>query len=323
MLRTIAKIWPLFFALSLLMIGNGLQGSLLGLRAGVEGFTTTVIGLLMSFYYAGFVASSFLTPRLVKEAGHIRVFAAFASVVSSIVLLHAVFVDTLLWIILRFIGGFAIAGLYVVVESWLNDIASNKTRGRLFGMYIINTHMCLGLGQLSLTIVDPSDVNSFIFVAILVSLSVVPISLGKGSQPMVEQVESMSIISLYQKAPLGLIACLFVGMAQSAFMSMGAVYGTAIGLSTSQIGFLFSLPLLSVVIAQLPIGILSDYFDRRLMLALLSFVVAFCGGIAAMINPTEFVLLMALFTVYGSLSVPLYSLAVAHANDVLPSSQML
>lgn len=323
MLHLVKTVWPLFLALALLMIGNGLQGSLLGLRAGLEGFSATTTGLVMSAYYAGFLASSLLTPGLVRSVGHIRVFAAFASIASSMVLLHALYGNPLLWITLRFLTGFALAGLYVVAESWLNDIASNETRGRLLSLYVMNMYACLALGQYTLAFADPAVSAPFIFVSILVSLSLVPISLAARPQPLVEQVDAMSILELYRQSPLGVVACLLVGVAQGAFMGMGAVYGDLIDLSTNQIALLLSLPLIAVVATQLPIGTLSDRFDRRTVIAGVSAVVAACGAMAAFFGPEHLIILTILFTAYGALSVPLYSLAVAHVNDVLPVSKML
>lgn len=319
----IRAVWTLFFALALIMVGNGLQGSLLGLRAGIEGFTTPEIGLVMSAYYGGFLLSSAVMPRLIFDVGHVRVFAGFSSVAASAVLLHALFPNPPTWLFLRFFTGVALAGLYVVAESWLNSAASNENRGRLLAAYMTTTFACLAAGQYLLAFVDPASFVPFMIIAILVSLAVVPISLTPSPTPQLERTEGVSLSELYAISPLGFGACLMVGISQGALLGMGAVYGAAIGLATDQIALLMSLPYLAVVGTQYPIGFISDRVDRRWVIVGLNLVVALCALAAIMPGPDELPLLLVLFTVYGALAAPVYSLAIAHANDNLPSGKML
>lgn len=190
------SLWALLLGVWLLMLGNGLQGSLLGMRASSEGFGNTVTGLIMSAYFGGFLLGSTLTPRKLRDVGHIRVFAALASITSVAILVHVMYVDPWVWAIMRFVTGFAYAGLYVVSESWLNGYASNRLRGRLLGLYMIISYLGMGGGQLLLNLADPGGVLLFLLVSILVSLALVPILLSYTPQPDTSQPESMSLIRL-------------------------------------------------------------------------------------------------------------------------------
>jgi MFS family permease len=316
-------VWTLFFALALIMVGNGLQGSLLGLRGGIEGFTTPEIGLVMSAYYGGFLLSSFVMPRLISDVGHVRVSAGFASVATSAVLLHALFPNPLAWLFLRFLTGVALAGLYVVAESWLNSAASNENRGRLLAAYMTTTFACLAAGQYLLAFFDPASFEPFMIIAILISLAVVPISLTLTSAPHIERLQRVGLRELYAISPLGFGACLMVGVSQGALLGMGAVYGAAIGLSTEQIALMMSLPFLAVVVTQYPIGFISDRVDRRWVILVLNLIVAACALLAILPGPENLPVLLVLFTAYGGLAAPIYSLAIAHANDNLPRGKML
>lgn len=323
MIDVIRGVWTLFFALALIMIGNGLQGSLLGLRATLEGFTTTETGLVMSSYYAGFLLSSFVMPRLIQDVGHIRVFAGFASIASTTVLMHALFPSPLMWLFMRFLTGFALAGLYVVSESWLNASATNANRGRLLSLYMATTYACLAGGQLLLAVVEPANYEPFILVSVLVSMALVPISLTRAPAPQIDTVEPFGTRELYRVSPLGFVACLLVGLSQGALLGMGSVYGKIIGLSNPQIAVLMCLPFIVVVCVLFPLGIVSDRFDRRWTIFWLNLVVGVLALAAAVPGPETAWLLIALFAAYGGLSAPVYSLAVAHTNDNLAREKML
>jgi MFS family permease len=174
MLRAVLDVWALFFGLSLLMLGIGLQGTLLGLRATLEGFDATVIGAVMSSYFVGFLFGSWATPRFVRRVGHIRVFAALASLTSTTALLHALQVEPVSWAMLRFVTGMAMAGLYVICESWLNHGSTNETRGRILSIYTIISYAFFGAGQLLLNLGDPTGFTLFILISVLMSLSLEP-----------------------------------------------------------------------------------------------------------------------------------------------------
>lgn len=323
MIEVLKGVWPLFVAIGFLMTGNGLQGTLLGLRANLEGFDAATIGLVMSAYYCGFLSSSFLTPVLIGRVGHIRVFAAFASIASTTVLLHAVFPYALMWLGLRFVTGFALAGLYVVAESWLNHASTTETRGRTFSIYMIVMYACMALGQGILVFSQPESFLPFIIVSILVSMALVPVSLNDSPAPKIEKPKAISLLEIYRASPLGTFGCFAVGVAQSAFLGMGAVYAARVGLTTIQIGIVMAVGLLGVVPVQFPIGWISDRLDRRLVITCVAFLVGAIAVVATFAGQNNFVLMIIIFGLYGAFSAPLYSLAIAHTNDYLDYDQML
>lgn len=323
MVSAILGLWPLFVGLSLIFLGVGLQGTLIGLRATAEGFDTTVTGVVMSAYYAGFLAGSWLTPRLVRVVGHIRVFAAFASLVSTTSLLHALLVDPLPWFALRFVAGLCMAGVYIIAESWLNHGSSNKTRGQILSIYSIIAFAFFGLGQLLLITGDPSGFTLFILISVLLSLSMIPISLTPQNAPPIDQPRYVGMRDLYRASPLGFVGCFATGVAQGAFFSLAAVYAALNGLSLSATALFLALPVLGVVFLQFPIGWLSDQYDRRRVLMMVTMVV----GIIAIINgqlagyPVSWQIVG--ITAFGAISLPLYSLSIAHMNDNIEYDQML
>lgn len=323
MIHVIRGVWSLFFAVGLIMVGNGLQGSLLGLRATLEGFTTLETGLVMSAYYGGFLVASVMLPRLITDVGHIRVFAGFASIASTTVLLHALYPAPLVWLFMRFLTGFTLAGLYVVAESWLNSAASNVNRGRILALYMATTYACLAAGQYLLAFSDPASFRPFIVISILVSLALVPISLTRAVTPQLEVIERVGVRELYALSPLGLVACLMVGISQGGLLGMGAVYGKLIGLDTADIALLMSLPYVLVVVVLFPVGMISDRLDRRWLMVALNLLVAACALAAAAVGASHLGWLVVLFALYGGLSAPVYSIAVAHANDSLRQEKML
>lgn len=323
MLAAFSSVWALLFGIALLMLGNGLQGSLLGLRANLEGFGTSVTGLVMSAFYVGILIGAATTPKLVFRVGHIRVFAALASVASASVLLHALFLSAPVWFVIRLVTGFCFSGLYVVAESWLNQASTNETRGKLLSIYMIISYASMGFGQLLLNVADPGGFPLFILISVLVSLALVPISLTRTTAPQIETPEPISLKELYTLSPMGFFGCLGSGLAQGAFFGMGAVYGGLSGFSVGQISLLLSLPLLGLVISQFPVGAVSDRIDRRIVLgiaALASTLVAVFCSVAA---DFTFMTLSFGFAVFGAVSLPIYSLSLAHTNDNLSSDQML
>ncbi len=323
MLSTIYPIWFLFAGVALIMLGSGLQGTLIGVRATTEGFLTIETGMIMSAYYLGFLYGSRLAPKIVQKVGHIRTFAALASVASATVLVHAVFPDPLIWFCIRVTSGFCFAGLTVVTESWLNHLSTNKVRGRLFSIYMVVQMAGLGGGQFLLNLSDPGGYNLFILISILVSLSVVPLLLTSNPGPTITEFTRIRIRHLYKISPLGLVGALGVGIANGAFLGMGAVYAQMSGFSQEQVAGFMATMIFGGVFLQLPIGRLSDHVDRRKVLAGVTFLAAvmalICNGLAGQsINLFLFVSFL-----FGGLSLSLYSLCVAHLNDHLQPEQMV
>ena len=323
MRKAILSLWALLLGMGMIMLGNGLQGSLLGMRASLEGFSTSVTGMVMSCYYIGFLAGSTLAPGIVERVGHARVFAALASIASASVLLHAVFPEPLVWGVMRAATGFAYAGIYVVAESWINAMATNKTRGQLLSVYMVVMFGGLASGQLLLNVGDPLGFELFILVSVLVSLALVPISLNATAAPIVDAPEPLSLRQMYRTSPLGFVATLGTGMAHGAFFGMGAVYAVKAGLSLAQTSLFMGIVITGGVLLQWPVGWLSDRFDRRRVLAavtLLAAVIALSIIATFGASHVQFLLLAGLF---GGLCLPMYSLCLAYINDHLQPEQMV
>ncbi|MEM6812086.1 MAG: MFS transporter [Pseudomonadota bacterium] len=322
MIKILQSSWPLFFGLGLIMIGNGLQGTLLGIRANIEGFETFTIGIIMSLYYLGFLGGSYYAPKLVSKVGHIRVFTALASLASTTVLLHGVFPEAWLWAPIRLMTGFAYAGLYIVVESWLNDKSTNKTRGTLFGIYQFIGYGGMMIGQFLLNISDPSTITLFVLASILVSIALLPISLSSRPAPAFDEPDTVSLRRLYKISPLGLAGVFAVGVGTSVPISIGAVYAAEIGMSISQISTFMALYIIGAVAAQIPIGYLSDKFDRRIVLIAVALITGIVGLICMAMAGNPYMLNICFFA-FGMLSLPLYGLSMAHINDHLNPRQFV
>jgi MFS family permease len=323
MMAAVRSSWALFLGIALMMLGNGLQGSLLGIRASLEGFPTTVTGILMSGYYAGFLIGSVLAPRLVARVGHIRVFAALASLASSAILIHALWIHPAAWTVLRLLTGFCYAGLYVVVESWLNDQATNRTRGQLLALYMMVVLGAAAAGQWLLNAADPAGFHLFILVSVLVSLSSIPLALSTGPTPAFEAPSRVGVRQLYRVSPTGVVGYFGTMLASGAYFGMGAVYGRAIGLSVRDISLFMSLIMLGGMLLQWPIGRLSDAWDRRQVLTGVTFLAALFALLAGLAAGRSLVALFALAALFGGTNLPLYSLCVAYVNDYLERDQIV
>ncbi|MBL4907401.1 MAG: MFS transporter [Sneathiella sp.] len=316
--------WPLLLGIGLMMLGNGLQGSLLGVRANLEGFSTAITGIVMSGYFVGFLFGSIITPKILATVGHVRVFAALASLASTATLLHAVFPDPFVWTLIRIVTGFCFAGLYIVSESWLNDTATNETRGQILSFYMMIVFGCMAAGQFLLTLADPGGYNLFIIISVLVSLALIPSALTASPAPNMDQPKRLSIVKLYKVSPTGVIAMIVVGMAQGAFFSMAAVYGGLIGLSLAQISAFISLVIVGGALLQLPIGRLSDKFDRRQIILLTAIFTALSAVAVFYLQDFEDkTWFMVGAAAFGGFCMPLYSLCIAYTNDYLEPDEMV
>lgn len=322
MLAAVSSSWALFLGMAFLMIGNGLQGTLLGVRASIEAFPTTVTGLLMSAFYLGFLAGSMLTPKFVARVGHVRVFGALASLASTAILFHALFVNPATWGVMRLVSGLCYAGLYVVAESWLNEEATNETRGQLLSFYMVISYSGMALGQVLLNVGDPSRAGLFMLVSILVSLAVIPMLLSSTRGPRMETPKTMGIKDVYKASPTGLVSAFVNGILLGGSVSMGAVYAGLIGFSVPQISLFMIMLLLGGVLFQWPIGRLSDRYDRRTVLMVVTFAAAVAAVVTSLLAHAFTAFLAATF-LFGGMMMPMYSLALAYANDHLQTDQMV
>lgn len=323
MLAALRQTWALMLGIALLMLGHGLQGTLLGLRANLEAFQPATTGIVMSGYYVGLLVGSLRVPMLVARVGHVRVFAALLSLGSTAILFQAMFVEPVAWFLMRFLTGYCFAGAFIVAESWLNGSATNETRGSLLSLYMVVQMGFMAGGQFLLNLADPRGFDLFILVSVLISVAAVPMLLTAVAAPTVTTPRRMGLLGLYRLSPLGVVGIAGIGAANSGLFAMGPVFADQEGLSVAAISVFMAAVILGGVLFQVPIGRLSDRVDRRWVIAaaaLLTAVVAlppvlFPGLPAWTLFPGFFLL--------GGLSLPLYAVCVAHTNDYLSPEQMV
>ena len=321
MVQVLAASWALLLGMGLLMVGNGMQATLMGVRGAVEGFSTLELSILKSAYFAGFLGGSRFTPALIRRVGHVRVFAALASFISAALILFPVVADPWFWTLMRVVIGFGFSGVYVTAESWLNNAATNDTRGQTLSAYMIIQMVGIVSGQAILANGDPAGFTLFILSSVLVSISFAPILLSISPTPAFERTHRMSIAELFRNSPLAFISMLLLGGVFAAMFGMGSVYASTIGLSVGQVSAFISAIFLGSMVMQFPIGWLSDRMDRRQLI----FAVSVSGGIVAMFGFSfglSYEMLLVLGFFLGGTSNPLYSLIIASLNDYLDPEDM-
>ena len=323
MITVLRNTWALFFGFGIICLGHGLQGTLIGVRSVLEGFSYTSIGLIVAGYYVGYLAGSTMIPIFLKNVGHIRVFAALASLASIAILLHSIFLDPYSWFLIRIITGTSLSGIFVIMESWLNEKSTNQTRGKLLSIYMIITFTFVGLGQLLLNISDPSKVDLFILVSVLLSFALLPILLTKTEQPNTTDTKKFSLSQFYAISPLGFMGALFTGLAHSAIFGYGTVYATSKGLSIVEVSIFMIIITSFGALSQWPIGYLSDKIDRRIILTGVTFASAVLCILILGSSYISLTLFFILTAVYSCMSLPMYSLAIAHTNDFLEQNEIV
>lgn len=322
-LEMFGSIFSLLFGTSLLLVGIGFFFTLLGVRAGVEGFSDAVTGTMMSSYFLGFILGSFLCPSLIRGVGHVRAFAAMASIASTMAVLHALSVGPLTWSLFRAITGVCMVGLYMVIESWLNALATNKTRGRLFGSYMTVTLVSMALGQYLILVGDVRTFVPFGVVSVILSLALVPIVMTKVQEPKPVVAPVIHPASLFRRVPLGPSGALASGLLNGAFWGMGAVYAYRIGFSETGVAAFVSAAVLGGAFLQFPIGRFSDKHDRRAVLTKVSILGAIVAlAIFALADLSQAALIACAF-LYGGLAFTVYGLSVAHVNDFMRAEDTL
>ncbi len=322
--------WPLFLGLLLLMIGNGAQGALLGVRAVLEEISTETYGFISAGYFAGFLVSSTVTPHLIRKVGHVRVFAALGSLVSAAVIVFVWLVDPIVWLIMRVLIGFAFAGIYIVCESWLNEAVDNSQRGKALGLYTLVQMVGVVLGQQILNLGDPRSFELFIIISVLVSLSFAPILLTVTPAPISASAKRMTLKELYASSPLGCFGAFMLGGVMGSMFGMSAVYGARIELDNAEIAAFASAMYFGAVLIQPIVGWISDRMDRRVLIIVIAMISAVCCILAAtlgrvslgMLGGAEILALYPLALLVGGFVNPLYPLLAAHTNDFLEHDQM-
>ena len=326
----------LFSGYTVLMIAHGFQGNLLGVRSVIEEFNFIATGAMMSGYFIGYFIGANTIPTMVSKVGHIRVFAAFASMASLSILIHAVFVNPIVWTLGRFLTGYSIVAIFIVMESWLNDRATNRTRGQLLSIYMFLTFTSLAVGPLLLNFSSPDKYEPFILVSLLLSLALVPILLTKRKAPKFKKLGYLKIKDLYKISPLGSISMLCNGFIHSALFTLLAVYAALMNFTIFEISLLIFLIVFAGGIFQLPIGYFSDRTDRRIIIIFCTF---FSSAFAALLIiasgmslenmylatsvGVDKIMFFTYAVLYGGMALPIFSLTLAYVNDYIPKEKFV
>ncbi|WP_128253648.1 MFS transporter [Falsirhodobacter deserti] len=321
MLSVLNSTWPLLVGVMLLLVGNGMQSTLLGIRGGIEGFSTLQMSAVMSCYYVGFLVGSRTVPDLIQKVGHVRVFAALGSIISAILVCFPVLPDWILWSLMRVAIGFGFSGVYIAAESWLNNTSTNETRGQALSLYMIVQMLGIITSQALLNIGDPAGFALFVLPSVLISLSFLPILLTVKQAPVFETTERLSFRSLYEASPLGVVGMFLSGGIFSSMFGMASVWGTVAGLNVAQISIFIAAMYVGGLVFQYPIGWLSDRMDRRMVIC----GSAIAGAVAMLVTiflPIAMWAMVPAAVVLGGVSNPLYALLIAHTNDFLEKEQM-
>jgi MFS family permease len=321
MLSIFQNAWALLLGLMLLMLGNGMQGTLLGVRGDIEGFDSASMSYVMSAYFVGLLAGSRIAPRLIRRVGHVRVFAALGSVISAAFILYAAAPNIIVWAVLRLVVGFCFSGVYVVVESWLNASATNETRGKALSLYMIVQMVGIIAAQGIMTLADPAGWMLFVVISVLVSVSFAPILLSVSPAPVFETTSPMSLRDLYRASPLGFVGQILLGAIFSGLFGMGAVFGAERGLSIEQISAFVAAIYIGGLLSQYPIGWISDRMDRRALIMAITAIGAGAAAFGWAFGETIGVLFVSALLIGATVN-PLYSLLIAHANDFLEPKDM-
>ena len=336
MLKILKSSWALFTGYFVLMIAHGFQGNLLGVRSVIEEFNFIATGAMMSGYFIGYFSGANSIPKFVGKVGHIRVFAAFASMASLSILIHAVFVNPIVWTLGRFITGFSLVAIFIVMESWLNDRANNRTRGQLLSIYMFITLTGLALGTLLLNFSSPEKYEPFILISLLLSSSLIPILLTKRKAPKFKKLGYIDVKGLYKTSPLGTVSMFCTGLIHSALFTLGAVYAASMNFTLFEISLLLFLITVSGGIFQLPIGYYSDKSDRRIIIIFCSFAAALFAFLAIIASGTSLenmylatnvgtdkIMFFIYASLYAGMAVPMFTLNLAYVNDYIPKEKFV
>jgi len=315
MIASLAPLSALLLGVALLQLGNGLQGTLLPVRAQIEAFGQIELGALGSAYFLGFLIGCYFGPWLVRSSGHIRTFTAMVALASALVLTHPLVVDPLFWLLIRAATGVCFAVLYMVIESWLNERATNTTRGLAFAVYAVVSFGMLGVGQLLLSVDTPEGYPLFLIASILVSVAAVPVALTRAVQPQPIEYIHIRLGHLYRRSPVGLVGAFIVGAVSGSVWSLAPIFFSGGGASTQDIAVFMTVLVVLGAVGQWPLGLISDRMDRRLVIAATGLLALGLGVVLGVLGPDTGGVALAVTGAFGFFSFPLYMLCVAHMND--------
>lgn len=316
MKRALASVAALLFSVSILLTGQGLQGTLLPVRATLENFSTISVGTFGAAYFFGFTLGCLKGAELVRRVGHVRVFLAMTAIASAVPLVHGLVIQPWVWSLLRLTTGFCLAILYVVIESWLNERSTNETRGVIFSTYAMITLTVLAVGQLMMVLYDPSGLQLFAIASVLVSIAAVPVGLSTSPSPEPPEAISVNVPRLFRISPAGTLGCLATGLANGSFWSLAPIFVVGLTKNVSLAALFMSSVVIGGALAQWPLGVLSDHVDRRAIMGVMTVVAAALGAVMIMLaDQLSHTQLNLLGACWGAAALPMYAISVAHAND--------
>ncbi len=330
--KVLRNSWALFLGMGFIMMAYGFQGSLLGVRAVQEEFSLTATGFMMSGYFIGYFIGAATIPNIISRVGHIRVFAAFASLASLIILVHSILIHPFIWFLLRVFTGISMVCIYTVAESWLNDRSSNKNRGSILSIYMVILYGSMGIGMFLLNFSTPKNFEPFILVSVITSVALIPILLTKKKPPTFKKINVMSFNELYKSSPFGMVSSFFYGTIQSALFTLLAVYATSMNFTILEISIVTFLLAISGAIAQFPVGKISDIYDRRKVIITSTFGAAIFALITIFVSgqmylpgglATSKVWFYIFFILFSFCSLPMFSLILAHTNDYITKDKFV
>ena len=330
--KVLKNSWALFLGMGFIMMAYGFQGSLLGVRAVQEEFSLTSTGFMMSGYFVGYFFGAATIPNIISRVGHIRVFAAFASLSSLVILVHSVIINPFVWFLLRVLTGVSMVCIYTVAESWLNDRSSNKNRGSVLSIYMVVLYGSIGIGMFLLNFSSPKNFQPFILISVITSAALIPILLTKKKAPTFKKIKAMSLKDLYEASPFGMVSALFYGTLQSALFTLLAVYATSMNFTIFEISLVTFLLAISGAIAQFPIGKISDIYDRRKVIVFSTFGAAIFSVLAIFVSrqmylpdglATSKTMFYIFFILFSFCSLPMFSLILAHTNDYISKEKFV
>ena len=316
MVTTLGAFGALFAAAFIFLTGNGLLNTLLSTRMAAEGFSTGTTGIVLSCYFTGLLTGSFTCHRLIQRVGHIRAFTVFAATTTAAALLHGLYLSPWFWGALRFLSGITTFGLFMVIESWLNECTESRYRGRVFSIYMTLTYLGIGIGQQLLNVGDVQGQTLFIIAGIIFALCLVPVSATEGVHPSLPETKPYHFISIFRRAPLGMLGSMAAGLTNSAFYAMMPVVCTDIGLSLRQLSWIMSITVFSGLAAQWAVGTLSDRFDRTVVLTAIATAIAVVSTFMFVIGARSFGGMAAGMGVFGALMFAVYPVSVARVHDI-------
>lgn len=317
------SIWSLLVGVGLIGIAVGSQNSLLGIRASIEGFSNQQIGFIMSAYFFGFMVGSAKTIKAINYVGHVRVFAALTALLSITILLHSISINFISWTVLRFLTGLAVSGIWVVSESWLNQSANNTNRGSLISIYMMVINLGMTSGQLILSISTPESFVLYSLISVIVSVAAIPMLMSGITAPKLTEHQSISVFQLFILTPAGTVGIFITGMVNAITLGMGAVFASQLGMAVVDISYYIAAILIGGVMLQWPLGKLSDMTDRRIVTAVVALAAAIVAYASMLLTLKDYTMLVILAFLFGGLSITLYSLFNALANDFLNAPQMI